>query len=58
LDSLDLNNIDNMASELLEFEDDDEPHGGNSTPNSHAPAGDNETPQTKPASVKLVGSKR
>jgi len=56
LDSLDINNLNNMASELLEFED-DEDHG-NSSPPSHTPAGELDTPPHMPVGTKLAGSKR
>jgi hypothetical protein len=44
LANLDIANLNNMASELLEFEDDDEQAGGNSTPPSQTPVGELDTP--------------
>jgi hypothetical protein len=45
-----------MASELLEFED-DEDHG-NSSPPSQTPAGELDTSSPIPVGTKLAGSKR
>ena len=57
LDNLDINNLNNMASELLEFEDDDD--HGNSSPPSQTPVGELDTPSPMPVGgAKLAGSKR
>jgi hypothetical protein len=45
-----------MASELLEFEDDDD--HANSSPPSQTPAGEQDTPSPLPVGTKLAGSKR
>lgn len=58
LDGLDINNLNNMASELLEFEEDDDNHGGVNTPSGglQTPA-EIETSQTKVGSKRLFDSR-
>ena len=56
LDNLDMNNINNMASELLEFEDEDD--HPNSSHLSQTPVGELDNPSPRTSGQKLAGSKR